>query len=180
MELYSLFEKTTNVKSRDNAINIIKSLNIYDPKTLKALVSIYNDKKVSYKTKSELLYLKYYDLTEMIDVYNKGFAGVIPISFYENEEFIKGANIKELPESFLEGCQGVKSFYLCSEIETIKKKAFKNCSDLEEVVSDITSSLKCIEDEVFYGCTNLKVLSIPDKNIKKGNNIYTLCSNLIL
>ena len=63
MELYSLFEKTTNSKSRDNAINIIKSLNIYDPKTLKALVSIYNDKKVSYKTKSELLYLKYYDLT---------------------------------------------------------------------------------------------------------------------
>ena len=56
----------------------------------------------------------------------------------------------------------------------------RSVRDLEEIISDITSSLKCIEDEAFYGCTNLKVLSIPDKNIDKGNNIYTLCNDLIL
>ena len=71
---------------------------------------------------------------------------------------------------------GCKTTNILDGVEIIGKGAFKNCSELENVV--IPDSVKEIENEAFYGCSMLKQIKLS-KNLKYINmDCFAECNSL--
>ena len=83
--------------------------------------------------------------------------------------------VEKIGESALEG-QEVKSVSLPRTLKTISAKAFKDCTNLEEV--ECPESVEEVGDLVWSGCTSLKTLSIPNEDAEIGNSILDGCTSL--
>lgn len=71
---------------------------------------------------------------------------------------------------------GVKTINLPKSLETIGKKAFAYCQNLESIV--IPEGVKTIKSEAFSHCTSLKTIDIPDNVTELESAICYNCSNL--
>ena len=64
--------------------------------------------------------------------------------------------------------KSIRSVVLGEFIKSIPDGAFKNCTELEEVIGSFTK----IGNEAFAGCTNLTNMNIPSNVIKIGTNAF--------
>ena len=63
-------------------------------------------------------------------------------------------------------------------VERIKKSAFENCSCLKEINFVNESTLKYIDDNAFYGCSEINVIDVPDSVEIIGDYTFAYCANL--
>ena len=61
-------------------------------------------------------------------------------------------------------------------VERIAERAFWNCSDLVRL--QLPRSLKCLEENAFFRCKNLKEVEIPEGAQKLGNWVFSYCTKL--
>ena len=94
-------------------------------------------------------------------------------SAIEKYEFPKG--IEEIPESFFENCQNLKTITVPSTVKRIGKKAFSNASITMIIIPE---GVEIIGDEAFSQCQNLKEVTLPSTLKEICNSAFSKCVNL--
>ena len=94
--------------------------------------------------------------------------------------------LKEIGISCFEGCTSLTKIKLPASLKVLRENAFQDCTGLEEVefvdgVDFYTNSVYCFYNNVFWGCSNLSKVKLPDNTpgyfyIPMGTFGY--CSNL--
>lgn len=68
----------------------------------------------------------------------------------------------------------IKNLTLGKYINTIKERAFENCSKLENII--FNEGLKTIEDDAFIKCTSLTNITLPNSIENIGTTIFNKCN----
>ena len=94
--------------------------------------------------------------------------------------------LKYIGISCFEGCEKLESIKLPASLKVLREYAFKECTGLQSVefvdgVDFYTNSVYCFYNNVFWGCSNLSKVKLPDNTpgyfyIPMGTFGY--CSNL--
>ncbi len=63
------------------------------------------------------------------------------------------------------------------DVKVIENDAFYGCSNITDVV--IPRTTKVIKNQVFYGCNDLKIVSIPKGVTEIGNSVFGNCYQLV-
>ena len=79
------------------------------------------------------------------------------------------------PKSFVNN-KCLESVVMPSSLKSIAFGAFKNCSNLHEVI--LNEGLTEIQDEAFENCLKLTSIVIPSSVCKVGNRAFFNCPNL--
>ena len=87
-----------------------------------------------------------------------------PVSEIRWNSFISNASIQKITIS--------------KNVKTIGENAFRECTNLEEVIFASDAELQTIEDGVFFGDTALKIISIPASVEAIGVNVFRECTAL--
>lgn len=76
------------------------------------------------------------------------------------------------------GEYNITEVFIPKTIEKIGKEAFKNCVKLEKIEFEPNYTLKTIDKEAFYGCTNITNIVLPRGVVELGDGCFSHCSNL--
>lgn len=96
---------------------------------------------------------------------DKDLSRLIPIRFYENEEFIKKSGITRLPDRFCEGNPKIREFTILPEIKEIGEKAFFSCGNLQKVHAAPRKTRLKIEIQAFMFCIRLQELILDCQTV---------------
>ena len=94
------------------------------------------------------------NLTEIGSEAFKGCTNISGINFPEN--------LTEIGSGAFEGCTGLRSITLPKKIKKIEGFAFSDCTNLSEVIIPFSDHDINLKWHVFYRCTNLRSIHIPD------------------
>ena len=89
---------------------------------------------------------------------------------------IDGLPVKHIDAGAFSETSKFKHVTISENIEFIDAKAFYNCVALESVY--FYCPIMHIADDMFYGCTNLSIVDLPDVLVSTGRNSFRKCSNL--
>lgn len=102
-----------------------------------------------------------------------------------SEEMFKNTGLNEviiksdrIPTSCFENCVNLKNVVIERNIIYIGKKAFAECSSLEEVKFNDDVNAEFIYENAFNNCTNLKNIYLPDGNFEFEGNVFNNCNTL--
>lgn len=119
-------------------------------------------------TNGEFTYNVFNDDTIEITKYNKSEESIsIPSEINDNA-------VVRIGDHAFNGCTSIKEIYLPSDIETIGKSAFENCTKLEGISFYGVS----IGESAFKGCTNLKEVWFSSDVETIGKSAFENCTKL--
>ena len=75
-----------------------------------------------------------------------------------------------------EGCSGLTSLKLPSDIRLIGRNAFEGCSGLTSIT--LPSGVTEIQHSAFYGCSGLTSITLPSGVTEIGKSAFAICSGL--
>ena len=96
------------------------------------------------------------------------------------------SNLKSIGREAFKDCVQLQSITLPKSLKEIREFAFQDCTGLEEVVFEdgvdfYTNSAYCFYNNVFWGCSNLSKVKLPDntpRNFYIPMGTFGYCSNL--
>ena len=96
------------------------------------------------------------------------------------------SNLKSIGREAFKDCVQLQSITLPKSLKEIREYAFQDCTGLEEVVFEdgvdfYTNSVYCFYNNVFWGCSNLSKVKLPDntpRNFYIPMGTFGYCSNL--
>lgn len=154
-------ERTFNIDYR-TAIGITKLL-AYD--------------KISFEETKDFIQPGYYTMNNVMELSKSDFECLIPLKFYENDEFLTLTGITELPSHFIHGCQSITSFHLSKHITSIGQSAFFSCGNLIEIAVEERSEPLTIHHKAFYDCVRLSKFNITT-SVYIENEAFMNCLKL--
>lgn len=81
-------------------------------------------------------------------------------------------------ESAFHLCKGLKSISIPASVTSIDVDAFYNDTALEEVIFEEGSKLKILPNRLFYGCSLIKSIVLPEGLKQIGNSVFSECTEL--
>ena len=105
-------------------------------------------------------------------------------------------SVTNIGENAFSGCSGLIEIILPDNIENIGAKAFYNCNNIEKIKTgqvglnygwknrdklktvELTDNVSEIKSSSFYGCKNLKSVTMPNSVISIGSSAFEECSSL--
>ena len=149
-----------------------------DYRTEAGLKELFKEGKIN---KGELkIYLQpdFYNLDNMLELAkDKDLSRLIPICFYENEEFIKKSGITRLPDRFSAGNPKIREFTILPEITEIGEKAFFSCGNLQKIYAAPRKKGLKIEIQAFMFCIRLQEV-ILNCQTEIGPIVFSDCLSL--
>lgn len=100
--------------------------------------------------------------------------GNVTIDFNKDERL---RTIKEIGKNAFANCSKLESVIFSESVRTIHQEAFFNCENLKQVVFPEERSSIDIGSWAFYGCESIDTLMLP-KNAALGFSVFSGCSNL--
>lgn len=100
--------------------------------------------------------------------------GNVTIDFNKDERL---RTIKEIGKSAFANCSKLESVIFSESVRTIDPEAFFNCANLKQVVFPEKKSSIDIGRWAFYGCESIDTLMLP-KKASLGSSVFSGCSNL--
>ena len=88
-----------------------------------------------------------------------------------------GATVKQIANSAFEGCTRIEKVSIPAGVTKIGNMAFYNCDKLEEVSFAGDNNIT-FGTEVFYNCTSLKAVVLPDKAKQVTTRMFYGCQSL--
>lgn len=165
-------------------------------RTGKSLIRMVNNSDVT-KKEAEFLFKPeiYKDVDMMVKFVKAGLIDLVPESMFMDREFLRKAEISELPAHFIENYRLPYSFVVLEEIKTIGAHAFEGCAELQKVMIDdglekigidafresgihdvrIPDTVKKIRSGAFRDCGHLTEVRLP-KDIKRiESDVFNGC-----
>ena len=109
---------------------------------------------------------------------------LIYLSMLGGEPYFNGHKWVDLTHNVKDGicqfefsdCNALKKIILPSSLKSIRRYAFKDCTNLQSV--EFSSDSIDMEDGVFCGCTSLYEVKLPKKLVEIPNSTFNGCKNL--
>ena len=109
---------------------------------------------------------------------------LIYLSMLGGEPYFNGHKWVDLTHDVKDGicqfefsdCNALKKIILPSSLKSIRRYAFKDCTNLQSV--EFSSDSIDMEDGVFCGCTSLYEVKLPKKLVEIPNSTFNGCKNL--
>lgn len=100
--------------------------------------------------------------------------GNVTIDFNKDERL---RTVKEIGKNAFANCSKLESVIFSESVRTIEHEAFFNCENLKQVVFPEEISSIDIGSWAFYGCKSIDTLMLP-KNVRLCSSVFSGCSNL--
>ena len=75
-------------------------------------------------------------------------------------------------------CDSLTSITIPASVANIEDSVFEECKNLKDIVFEENSDLKMITPYMFYRCTSLTSIKIPNGVTRIGVGAFNKCSNL--
>ncbi len=176
VELCKAAQRETISERIANAKRLMRIYDL-DYRTVIALMKIVNNEThVSKDMLEKLLDKDFYTYENMLLCCKNGLDDIIPIKFYENEKFIKEANIKSIPNGFAYGYDELEFFTCSTNIEKIGDYAFTGCNHL--LLVNLAYTVTYIGQYAFKDCVSLRVEDLPDNITYIGEGAFENCQQI--
>ncbi len=176
-QVYRLLRRAAIPEHKEECMGKLLEISQLDYRVLKSLIHIIeNEGHLSMRDIERLLDPGFYTRRNMVMAARDGFFDIVPISYFEDEEWLKEARVNFLPIDFVKGYRKIRSFIIRPQIEIINGFAFAKCCNLERVV--FADSPRDIGDYAFRDCVKLSLTELPDKVEHIGKGCFKGCSNI--
>lgn len=165
-------------KERRQYIELLNKKYDLDYRTAMGLTKLIISKKLTEEEAQKYMDKEYYTFSNVIELAKDDMLHcLIPISFYENDEFLQETGITCIPSYFAFGCQTIHDFHINARITEIGEKAFYSCGNLKVVTAQQRKEKIVIGKKAFYDCIRLKevLLHAP---IEIGTETFLNCLSL--
>lgn len=108
-------------------------------------------------------------------------AAIDNYAFFENTgiksvSFENATSLKTIGENAFNGCTGLETLNIPSNVTTLSFGAFQKCSALRQV--KIGGGVNSIPEQCFYNCSSLVDIEIPESVTSIADNAFSGCDKL--
>ena len=180
-KIYDFLVKMFDSPQRNQLANQIAAESGLDIRTVFGLSDIINNNGCADEGIDGLIFEMidpdFYTFEKVVELAAMGLEGLIPTSFYEDEEFLKETKIHSLPNNFAKGNANLVNFHVCDEITRIGAHAFDGAVNLRKVDFPENCNIS-FGKAAFKDCINLTKFILESGKVNVSDEMFKDCINL--